>query len=284
MDKFFILDGQGLLYKAYYALPPLTDKQGMVVNAILGVSRMLLKLIKENSPEYIAICFDLPKPTFRHLKYNQYKIQRKKTPSELISQILPLKNIIKNFQIPIFELEGFEADDLIATLTEKTKKDLVEIIIISNDKDILQLVNEKVKVLFNKKGLSDLITYDLKKVIEEKKFFPIQFPDIVGLIGDQSDNIPGINGIGPKTALKLIKEYGSLEKIYENISLISPYTLKNNLINSKEIAFLSKELAILKKDVPIDFNLEECRFKGIDKEKLKDSFAYYNFNSLLPFI
>jgi DNA polymerase-1 len=280
MEVFLVLDGTHLFYRAYYSIPPLKNKAGLFTHATFGFTRVLLKLIKKEKPTYLALCFDRAEPTFRHQKYEAYKAQREKMPEELVAQIPLLKKIVSAFQIPLFEVPGFEADDIMATLAQKAKPNL-KTILVSGDKDLFQLITENVKVLFNQKGISEFVLYDLEKLKEIKKLTPEQIPEIIGLRGDPSDNIPGVKGIGEKTALKLICDFGSVEKIYENIYQVYPLSLRNKLIPAETSARLSRELAVLKKDVPLEnFTWEACLFTP-NYELLKKIFLELEFNSLL---
>jgi len=290
--RLIIIDSNSLIHRSYHALPPLTTKKGELVNAIYGFLLVFFKVIRELQPDYIAACFDFPAPTFRHQKFEAYKATRPKAPDELYNQIPKLKEILKAFNIQIFEKEGFEADDIIGTISHLTPKKQVlpeiETIILSGDLDTLQLVNSQTKVWTLKKGVKDTILYDVQ-VVKEKYggLRSDQLPDFKALKGDPSDNIPGVSGIGEKTAIELVKNFGSIENLYQEIEGKSEKAkelkskLKEILINFKGQALFSKMLAQVKKDVPIDFNLEKCRWKEYDKEKVTQIFKNFEFYSLL---
>ncbi|MDQ5950447.1 MAG: polymerase, partial [Patescibacteria group bacterium] len=215
--KLVLIDSHAILHRAYHALPDFASSKGEPTGALYGLSTMLMGIIKDQDPDYIVACFDLPKPTYRHIAYEGYKSGRKKTDDELVSQIIRSRDIFKAFDIPMYELEGFEADDMLGTIVEKLKgREDLEIVIASGDMDTLQLIEgDRVKVFTLKKGIKDTIIYGEKEVVERFGFSPKQLIDYKGLRGDPSDNIIGIKGIGEKTATNLIKEFGTIEKMYE---------------------------------------------------------------------
>ncbi len=285
--KFLIIDGNALVHRAYHALPPLTTKRGEVVNAVYGFLLVFLKALKDIKPDYVAATFDLAGPTFRHKQFKEYKAKRVKAPDELYQQLPRVKEILTAFGVPIYEKEGFEADDVIGTLTVKAPAG-VESVILSGDLDNLQLVNEKTKVYTLRKGIKDTILYD---VDEAKKRYdgllPEQLQDYRGLRGDASDNIPGVSGIGEKTAIELLKTFGSLDNLYKEIEKgtkkaagIKP-SLLQKLKDNKEQALLSQDLAKIHCDVPIDFKLADCEFGRFDLETTKRALAKYEFNTLI---
>jgi DNA polymerase-1 len=285
MEKALILDSNSILHRAFHALPSLTTKKGENTGAIYGFLLVLFKAIREIKPDYLFACFDFPAKTFRHRIFEGYKIQRPPTPKDLIPQILKLKEILKAFNISVFEKEGFEADDLIGTICEKLKEK--EKIILSGDYDNLQLVNEKTKVWVLKKKVKETFLFDIVKVREKFKILPNQIPDFKALVGDPSDNIPGIPGIGDKIATMLILEFGSLERLYqeleknsEKVQKLNP-KIKKSLIENEEKILLNKELVKIKKDVPIDFDLEKLRWEKYSKEKVISLFRELEFQSLI---
>ena len=281
MDKLLILiDGNSLMNRAYYALPELMNKKGQHTNAIYGFANILFKIMDTYKPSHISVAFDLKAPTFRHKQYDAYKGNRKKMPDELREQVEPLKKMIDAFGINRIELEGYEADDLIGTVAKNFEQDGFEVYIITGDKDALQLVSDKIKVLFTKKGISELDEYDPDKMTEKYELTPQQFIDLKGLMGDQSDNIPGVGGIGEKTGIKLLKEYGSIENIYMNIDEISK-SVKAKLEAGYDMAFLSKSLATIMVDIPLELKVDEFEKKDIDKNTLISLFSEFEFNSLI---
>lgn len=282
--RLLIIDSSALLYRAFFALPPLTDKKGRPTGAVYGFLLTLFKAIKDLRASHIVACFDTPKPTFRHEQFNEYKAHRPPTPEGIILQMAMIKEVLKAFNIPIFEKEGFEADDLIATIAEKTKKENTEIYIVSGDLDNLQLVGEKVKLYTLGKGIKETIIYDEKKVEERFGVKPEQMNDFKALTGDASDNVPGVPGIGKTTAADIIQRFGSVENLYSELAtdtaVLKP-KVKEALRQNKEKAFLSLGLVETKKDVDIIFNPENCRFGGFDKEKIKAALNELNFNTLI---
>jgi len=284
--KFMIIDGNALIHRSYHALPPLTTKTGELVNAVYGFTAVLLKALREFKPEFVALTLDRKEPTFRHEQYEGYKATRLKAPDELYAQIPRVKEIAAGFNIPIFELAGFEADDLIGTLAHRVDGN-VEKIIVTGDMDTLQLVNDHTKVFTMKRGLTDSLIYDERAVKERYGLAPEQMIDFKALRGDQSDNIPGVKGIGEKTAVELLQQFGTLEKVYDYVERarskgkIRERVLKL-LIGHKKDAFMSKELATIKLDAKIDFDLEKARFGQFDQDKLAKLFNELEFRSLLP--
>jgi len=285
-ENFVIIDSNSIIHRAFHALPPLKNKEGEIVNAVYGFLLVLFKLLKELKPKYFVACFDLPEPTFRKKAYEEYKATRKKAPDELYNQIPMVKNVLKTFNVPVFEKAGYEGDDLIGTLTNsltKGKENGVKNIVVSGDLDNLQLINDNTLVYFLNKGVKNGLMYD-EKMINEKfeGLTPLQLIDYKGLRGDVSDNIPGVKGIGEKTALKLIKEFGSIENLYKNIERADlPKSVKEKLISEKEKAFLSRELSEIMKTVPIEVNMKDCEWGGYDEKEVVEMLKSFGFNSLI---
>lgn len=278
MEKAFLIDGNSFCYRAFYAIRELRTSYGQPTNAVYGFVMMLNLLLKKERPDYIAITFDLKEPTFRHKAFKDYKVHRPPMPDELISQLPMIRRIIEAYRIPIFEKEGFEADDVIGTLAKKLANSDIEVYIVTGDKDILQLVNSHIKVYnTHKEGL----IYDEQKVKERFGVEPGKLIDIVALTGDASDNIPGVTGIGDKVAVELIKEFGSLENLFSNISKVKDKTRQHILQQSKEQAMLSKWLATLVLNVPVKMSLEDLKLVSQDKIKLAQLFKEFEFRSLL---
>ncbi len=278
-----LLDGNAIIHRSFHALPPFTTKKGELVNAVYGFSSTLLAVIDKFKPEYIVATFDLKGPTFRHEKFEDYKATRVKAPDELYSQIERVKEVVKTFNIPIYEKEGFEADDMIGTIAKKiiTQENGVESIIVTGDLDTLQLVDNKTKVYTMSRGLSKAVLYDEAAVSGRYGgLLPLQLRDFKGLRGDTSDNIPGVKGIGEKGAINLLNEYKTLEGVYQNIANVKG-AIKEKLEKDKMLAFTSKELGTIKLDVPFDFNLEACRTHDFDRQKLIDLFRELGFYSLI---
>ena len=290
-DKFIIIDGHALIHRAYHAIPPsLTAKDGQVVNAVYGFTSIMLKALKDLKPDYIAVTFDLKGPTFRHKMYKEYKGTRAKPDDELISQFELVKDVVRAFDIQVFEMQGFEADDVIGTLCKDKqvdRKDMLSLIV-TGDLDTLQLVDGNTEVFTLRKGMSDTVTYDIQAVKDRYDgLTPEQMIDHKALRGDTSDNIPGVRGIGEKTSIGLLKEFGTLERIYEVVEKDLPEAqvikerIRNLLIEYKDDAMMSKELGTIKLDVPITFDIEECKVKDYNKDKVFKLFGELEFNSLL---
>ncbi|MBU3145590.1 DNA polymerase I [Clostridium sp. CF012] len=281
-ERLLILDGHSLMYRAFYALPALTNSDGIYTNAVYGFTSMLLKMKEEFEPDYIVTTFDRKAPTFRHEEYSDYKAGRKKMPDELMGQFSIVRELLEKMAIDIFELDGFEADDLIGTLSVFGESQGLEVFIVTGDRDALQLATDNVKVVINKKGMSEKEIYDRNRIIEEFGVTPTEFIDVKGLMGDASDNIPGVPGVGEKTAYKLIKEYKSIENVLMNIEKISGKKLVENLITYSEQAIFSKKLATIITSVPMDIDLESIKSKeNYDVRAVKDLFYKLQFKSLI---
>ena len=310
--KLMIIDGNALVHRSFHALPPsLTTKDGTVVNAVYGFVSFLIKAMKEMKPEYVVLTLDKKGPTFRHKKFKEYKAKRVKAPDELYAQIPMVKKLALDFNIPVFEKSGFEADDLIGTIAslveskkfkvesggekskvdrEKNKDDFeIESIIVTGDKDTLQLVNEHTKVYSMSRGLNDSILYDVNLVKEKMGVRVDQIIDYKALRGDPSDNIPGVPGIGDKMAIILLDKFETLDKLYEYVDKSSEQReekikarIFGLLKEHKKQAYLSYELATIKCDVPMKFDLEQARFADLDKKKIVKSLSDLEFKSLLP--
>ncbi len=278
LKRAFLIDGNSYCYRAFYAIRHLVNSQGQPTNAVYGFVAMLNKLINEEKPDYLAVAFDLKGPTFRHKKFENYKIQRKPMPDDLISQMPLIKEMVRLYNIPIFELEGFEADDVLATLAKKMSALGLEIYIVTGDKDALQLLNSHIKMYNPQK---DNLIYDQNTVKEKFGVTPDKVVDIMALMGDSSDNIPGVPGIGEKTAVELIKQFGSLDAVLENINKVKPQRLRDNLDKFSQQAILSRELVILDCQAPIDFELEKLKLQEPDSEGLFTFFQKMEFKNLL---
>jgi len=279
--KILLIDAHSLIHRSFHALPPLTAPDGTPTGALYGVSSTLIRVLKEKSPDYVVAAFDRPEPTFRKEQYAEYKAHRPKAPDELISQLKGSRELFKKFGIYISEIPGYEGDDIIGTLSEKfSKEDGVFITILTGDLDTLQLVkNGKIEVETFRKGINDAMIYDENAVRERLGVTVEQVPDYKGLVGDQSDNIPGIPGVGPKTAVQLILKYGTIENIYTSINTQDP--LFKKIAEHKEIALLSKNLATIKKNVPINIPLEEAKYEKPGPDKLEEYFNHLGFESLI---
>lgn len=256
-DKLIVIDGNSLINRAFYALPLLTTKQGVFTNAVYGFVSMLHRLVEDENPDYLAVAFDKSAPTFRHKVYKEYKGHREKSPEEMKAQIPLLKQVLEAMKIYFIDKEGYEADDLLGTLCKRTEDLDLETLIVTGDKDLLQLINPNTKVLLTRKGISQQELFDEQEVENTLGIKVSQVIDFKALTGDKSDNIPGVPGVGKKTAEKLLKEYDTLEGILENISDISGKKIAERLATYKEDAKRSKKLVTIVKDVPITLELEK---------------------------
>src|SRR4030042_1789908 len=281
MKRLVLIDGHAIIHRAYYAFPPtLKTRHGEIVNAVYGFTRMLLNVLKDLHPEYVAVAFDLPKPTFRHKEFLGYQAQRPKMEEELENQLERVFQVVRTLNMPIFAMEGYEADDVIGTLANQAAKRRLEAMIVTGDRDLLQLVKPRVKIYAPQKGFSRPIIFDPKKVKKEMGIKPEQVIDYKALIGDASDNYPGVPGIGPKTAVILLNQYQDLDTIYNNLNKLKP-KIAELLTEGAESAALSKKLATIVTKVPIKLNLKACRLHDYDQEKAIKLFQELGFKSLV---
>jgi DNA polymerase-1 len=288
-----LFDGNAIVHRAYHAFgatkyreaKPLTvSKTGEVVSAVYGFASMLLKVLNDLKPTHFAIAFDKKGPTFRHEMFTDYKAHRPPTPDDLISQMVRVKELVKSFNIPIFEIDKFEADDVLGTLSRQASQAGIETIIVTGDADTMQLVSPKVKVLYPKSGstFSDTKLFDAEAVTEKFGVGPEHVADYKAMVGDPSDNIPGIRGIGEKTAVKLIRQFGGVEDVYQHLDEVTPPKVKEILRNNVEEAKQSKKLATIVTDTPVTLNLDECRVSRYSRKQATDFFRELEFFSLLP--
>lgn len=281
MDKrLIIIDGNSIINRAFYALPDMTNSEGLHTNAVYGFTRMLFKIIDDYKPTHISVAFDKKAPTFRHKEYADYKAGRKKMPDELGQQLQPLKELLDTFNIHRMEMAGYEADDLIGTVAKMGEDNDFEVYIVTGDKDAIQLASNKTTTLITKKGVGEVEEYNYDSVVERYEMTPTQFIDLKGLMGDKSDNIPGVPGIGEKTGIKLIKEFSSIENIIENIDQLKG-SVKKKIEENKEQAIFSKKLATIIRDVPIEISLDELSYGDYDKKAVIEEFKKFGFTTLI---
>jgi DNA polymerase-1 len=318
MGKLVLIDGHAILHRAYHALPKtLTNRHGQLVNAVYGFTRMLLRVIEDLKPQYLAVAFDRPEPTFRHQEYVGYQVQRPKTDQELKDQIEIVKEVLKAFNIPTFEKIGFEADDIIGTLARQAKvpkrkvksapasprrsrgrakrktrskkaklkkREKIKTIIVTGDKDIFQLIDESTFVYTPQKGFSQAQTFGRKKAKEALGVWPKQVVDYKALAGDASDNYPGVPGIGPKTATKLLEKFKTLKEIYRALGSkpsVIRKSIQVKLLTGKESALLSQKLAKIVTNAPVKLKLKDCLLHDYDQEKVFELFKKLGFKSLM---
>jgi len=280
-----LFDGNALVHRAFHALPPLTvSRTGEVVGAAYGFVLMLLKVVKELKPSHYAIAFDKAAPTFRHQMFDQYKAQRPKTPDELVGQLGRVRQLVAAFDMPIFELDDYEADDVLGALSRQASEQGIDTVIVTGDADAMQLVSPQVKVLYPKPGggFSDTMLYDETAVSQKYGITPEQITDFKGLKGDPSDNIPGVPGIGDKTAVKLIQQFGSIDQIYAHLDEVTPAKLQDKLRQNEALARQSHKLATIVTQAPVTLNLDDCRVSQYDRRQVAELFRELEFFSLLP--
>ena len=280
MDKIILLDGNSLSYRAFYAMPALKNKKGLYTNSVYGFTLMLERILEDTKPKYALVAFDKGKETFRHKSYEAYKGTRDKTPTELVEQFGYVRELIESYGIKYEEHLDYEADDIIGSYAKIAEKAGLEVIIVSGDKDLTQLASDNITVYYTKRGVTEIDYYTPEFINEKYGLTPQQIVDMKGLMGDKSDNIPGIPGVGEKTAIKLLTEYETVENVLENIDNISGKKLKERLTEGKEDAVLSKKLATIFTDVPVDNKIEDLTFKE-DREKKKELFEKLEFVSFL---
>jgi len=278
-----LFDGNALVHRAFHALPPLTQpKTGELVNAVYGFASSLLKVFADFKPTHWAVAFDRPAPTFRHEMFEEYKAQRPATPEELKSQIKKVHQLVEAFHIPVFEIDGFEADDVLGTLSKQADEQGIDTIIVTGDNDMLQAVLPRVKALAPRRTFTDTVLYDEEAVEQKYGIKPEQLADLKALAGDVSDNIPGVPGIGEKTAAKLLQQYGGLQGIYDHIEDVTPGKLQDTLREYRDRAFRNKELSTIVKDVPIKLDLKTCQVSHYDRNEVARLFQELEFINLLP--
>lgn len=279
--KLIVVDANSLIHRAFHALPPFKTKNGELVNAVYGFYSILINILTRIKPDYIAICFDVKKKTFRHEIYKEYKGKRVKAPDELYAQFDRIKEILGVLEFPIFQQEGFEADDVIATVADKVEKDPnINVYVVTSDKDALQLVNDQTFVVSPAKGGTDNKIYDPEAVFERFGLTPDQIIDFKAIMGDNSDNIPGVVGIGEKGATNLLQKYQTLDGIYENLEEITG-AIHTKLEEQKEGAYFSQKLVTLVHDVPIEFDLEKTEYNPEDFKRGMPLFEELEFRSLI---
>lgn len=279
-DKFIIIDGNSLIYRAFFALPLLSTSQGMFTNAAYGFTNMLMKILEDEKPQYIGVAFDKGRPVFRVESYPEYKGHRPQTPSELAPQFGLAKQILSALAIPVLEIEGYEADDIIGTLSAQADAKGIETVIVTSDKDAFQLISEHTKVLVTRKGLTEVELVDAAKLWEKYNLEPWQIIDLKGLMGDPSDNIPGVAGVGEKTALKLLYEFGSVEQVYTNLDQVKG-KMQEKLAAGEQQAKLSKQLATIYREVPVVVDWEDLKLTDADEDKLLELYKALEFKGLV---
>ena len=276
-----LLDGNGLIYRGYFALPPLTTSRGELVNAVFGFCSIVLRGIADIRPDYVAVAFDLQGPTFRHEQYPEYKATRQRMPDDLRDQFPKVREVVKALRIPVYELAGYEADDVIGTITVDAERRGLDTTIVTGDLDMLQLVTDHTRLMTTRSGVENTILYDPARIHERFELMPGQMIDYKALKGDPTDNIPGVPGVGEKTAAKLIREYGTLEALYERIDEVKPDKLREKLAEHREQVFMGKDLSTIVRDLPVEFDLAAARLGDYDRETVIRLFREFEFRSLI---
>ena len=278
--RLIIIDGNSIINRAFYALPDMSNSEGLKKNAIFGFVRMMFKIIEDYQPTHMSVAFDKKAPTFRHKQYADYKAGRKKMPDELAQQLQPLKDLLDKFNINRLELEGYEADDLIGTVARLGEENDFKVYIVTGDKDAIQLASHKTTTLITKKGVGEVEEYDYDSVLERYEMTPTQFIDLKGLMGDKSDNIPGVPGVGEKTGIKLLKQYSTIENLIEHTDELKG-SIKKKIEENKDLALMSKELATIITNVPIEVKLEDLEYGDYNKDDVVEKFKEFGFTSLI---
>ncbi len=283
MSKLLLLDGHSLAYRAFYALPTdLATSSGQVTNAVYGFTSMLIKVVGDEHPDHLAVAFDTAAPTFRKEKDASYKAGRKETPDLFRAQLPLIRQVLEALAVPILEVDGVEADDVIATLAERAAGDGTDVIVVTGDRDSYQLVRDPhIRVLYNKRGVSDYALYDEAGILERTGVTPAQYPEYAALRGDPSDNLPGVPGIGEKTAAKLVSTYGTLEEIFEHLADLPPKQ-RQNLGEFQDQVLHNREMSLLRKDVPVDVEVDALRIGGWDQQEVRELFQQLEFRTLYP--
>lgn len=280
-SKLLLIDGNSVLFRAFYGVPLLTTANGLYTNAVYGLSMMLLNLLKVEQPTHVAVAFDKGKTTFRHSEFAEYKGKRSSTPPELVGQFSMARELMTEFRISYLEQEGFEADDIIGTLACAGERQGYEVVVVSGDKDLLQLVSDDVTACLTRKGTTDLVRYDPAAVYERFTLTPRQIIDLKGLMGDASDNIPGVPGIGEKTAIKLLNQFPTVEEVLAHVDEVSGKKVQERLRAYSEQALKSKWLATIHCEVPLPLGLEDLAYDGYDLDELRKAFRKYEFRTLV---
>jgi len=279
MSKLILIDGNAILHRAYHAMPPLTTKKGEPIGAVHGFVSMLLRVIQDLKPTHLVVAFDRKEPTFRHKEYKPYQAHRPEMDKDLTPQFDKVKDVIKAFGIPIYDKAGFEADDVIGTLAKQAEKEIEEVVIVTGDKDILQLVSDKTRVYLPIRGLSEAKLMGEEEVVEKIGVKPSQIDDYKALVGDPSDNYPGVPGVGPKTATKLLSKYETVKDVYKNLKNI-PAPIVKKLEEGEESAKVCQRLAEIVTNVSVKLDLKDADDWGVDRKEVLDLFTEFGFKTL----
>ncbi len=280
MNKLLLVDGSALLHRAYHAYPPFKTKTGEIVGAVYGVASILISALEQEKPTHVMVAWDLPKPTFRHIKYVGYKAQRPKADAEMVEQIPKVKEVIETMGVVQYADSGFEADDVIGTLSKLSSEEN-DVVILTGDQDTMQLVNDHVRILTPAKGANPPVLYGPEQVVAKYGVRPDQIVDYKAMIGDSSDNIPGVAGIGPKSAAALLNEFGTLENVYENLDRISNEKIREKLRAGRDSALLSQDLSRIVVDMKIDLDMKAMEYRDYATKQVREIFEDLGFKSLV---
>ena len=281
MERLMLLDGNGLIYRGYFALPPLTTSRGELVNAVFGFCSIVLRGIADIRPDYVAVAFDLPGPTFRHERFAEYKATRQRMPDDLRDQFPKVREVVKALRLPVHELPGYEADDVIGTLVVEAESRDLDTTIVTGDLDMLQIVSDRTRLMTTRSGVENTIVYDPSRIAERFALRPDQMIDYKALKGDTTDNIPGVPGVGEKTAAKLIAQFGDLDALYARLAEVKPDKLRDKLVEHRDQVFTGRELSTIVRDLPVSLDLDAARLGDYDRDEVVRLFREYEFRSLL---
>src|ERR671911_1669360 len=282
MERLMLLDGYGLVYRGYFALPPLTTSKGDLVNGVFGFASIVLRGLQDLQPDYLAVAFDLQGPTFRHGDSAVYRATRQRMPDDLRDQFPKVREVVKALRIPVYEMPGFEADDVIGTITRQMEaNEDIETTIVTVDLDMLQLVTPRVRLMTTRSGVENTIMYDVARIDERFGLRPNQMVDYKALKGDPTDNIPGVPGVGEKTAAKLIREFGSLDELFARIDEVTPEKLRDKLREHFDQVQMGRELSRIVRDLPVEIDLEAARLGDYDRDTVVRLFREYEFRTLI---
>ena len=281
MDRLMLLDGNGLIYRGYFALPPLTTSRGELVNAVFGFCSIVLRGIQDIRPEYVAVAFDLSGPTFRHEQFAEYKATRQRMPDDLRDQFPKVREVVKALRLPVYEMAGFEADDIIGTLTVEAERRGLDTTIVTGDLDMLQLVTDRTRLMTTRSGVENTILYDPAKIDERFGLVAGQMIDYKALKGDPTDNIPGVPGVGEKTAAKLIREFGTLDAVYDRLDEVKPDKLRDKLREHRDQVLMGRSLSTIVRNLPVELDLEAARIGDYDRDEVVRLFREYEFRTLI---
>ncbi len=263
MERLMLLDGNGLIYRGYFALPPLTTTRGELVNAVFGFCSIVLRGFQDIGPTYVAVAFDLPGPTFRHERFAAYKATRQRMPDDLRDQFPKVREVVKALRIPVYEMAGFEADDVIGTLTVQAEREGLDTTIVTGDLDMLQLVTDHTRLMTTRSGVQNTILYDPARIYERYGLAPSQMIDFKALKGDSTDNIPGVPGVGDKTAAQLIQTFGTLDALFERVDEVPREKLRLALSEARERVLESRELMTIVRDLPVELDREAAQTRRL---------------------